>query len=111
MNTDSDAGALPFSLHLCPSVFHQPQMTRTNTDSDAGAIQFSLHLCPSVFICGSYAHDRVRPREPAAEGDEDQDVALLHLARAPRLVERDRDGGSRRVAVAVDVDVCLLRPH
>src|SRR4051794_13453232 len=65
----------------------------------------------SAFPCSAFpsdSHDRVRPRQACAEGDEDDDVALLQLSGAPGLVQRNRDARRGGVAVAVDVDEDLV---
>src|ERR1044072_2774515 len=54
-------------------------------------------------------HGGRAPRGPAAERRHAELVALLQAPRTHALVETDRDRGRRRVAVAVDVHVDLLR--
>src|SRR3954447_12470662 len=71
-------------------------------------IHHSAFCIPSFCIFPSDSHDRIAPRQAGAEGDEYRDVALLQPARAPRLVQRDRDAGGGGVAVAVDVDEHLV---
>src|SRR6266568_8707071 len=56
---------------------------------------------------GSPSHHRAAPREPGAEGAEQEGHALLHGSVAQRLIERDRDRRRRRVPVLLDVPVEL----
>ena len=48
------------------------------------------------------------PVHPGAEGDHEDEVALLHLAAPRGLIEEKRNGGRGRVAVALDVLEYLL---
>src|SRR4051794_11098771 len=54
------------------------------------------------------AHDARAPHEAGAEGGQGDGVTGLQAALALGLLERERDGGRRRVGHAVDVDDDLL---
>src|SRR5437016_3944916 len=49
------------------------------------------------------------PRHASADGHHQDQVAILQLSRAVRLIERERDGGRRGIAHLVDVDLALLQ--
>src|SRR5437764_12791671 len=55
------------------------------------------------------AQERAAPGHASADGHHQDQVAILQLARAVRLIERERDRCRRGVAYLVDVDLALLQ--
>src|SRR5674476_763816 len=80
------------SRTLCVDATQCLPRTATKRDRDAAA-------APSQLPLG----EARAPREPGAEPGHQQHIALLQAAVLAGLVQADRDGGARRVAVALQV--------